>query len=353
MLQALIARAPLIILLFSFVSLLTWLNWPEAETALNKKRGDRAVKVVAEQARVKPFIDKLFALGTAQANEAVNLYSQSAGRVQDILFDDGQAVKKGQELIRLVRDEEKAEIAELKAKLAEAKAQLARLTDLTKKNSAAQSALDAQRAEAQAIAAQLKQAQAKYEKFTVKAPFDGVLGLRNISVGAFVSTSTTITTLDDTRSIKVDFTVPEKELNRLAIEQQIEVKNAAHPDTTFTGIVTSIDSRIDPTTRAINIRAKIDNEKGLLKPGMLLDISLVRSNDQAMFVDEKAVFPKADKQFVYLVIDDKAVLTQVEIGRRRPGIVEITAGVEQGQNIVVEGAIKLRNGAAVTMVTEG
>lgn len=345
-----VARLPFIVLILLFSALLAYLNWPEAKAEGKGKSKSRAVKVAVTSVNNVEFRDLIEALGTAKANEAVTIYSEFDARIKSIHFSDGDKVKQGQLLLRLHSEEEQAEVKELEAKLSEAKTQFKRLADLQKTKSTSQSMVDEQAAQVAAVKAQLERAKAKLAKFDITAPFDGILGLRQISVGALLSGNDAITTLDDTGLIKVDFTVPEKDLTKVKIGQKIEATNIAYQDT-FVGKVVSIDPRLDAITRAVSVRAVIDNPELKLNPGMLLSILLERSVDNTIILPETVLIPRANKQFVF-VVDGQGVAKEqeVEIGRRRPGLVEVLSGLEVGQQVVTEGTMKVRDGATVELV---
>ena len=198
-----------------------------------------------------------------------------------------------------------------------------------------------------ANAARVDAARAKLEDTQIRAPFSGRVGLRRVSVGSLINPGAVITTLDDLGAMKVDFAVPENSLGLLRAGLQIVAQTSAWPDKRFAGEVASIDSRVDPTTRSVMVRAIVPNPETLLKPGMFLTIELTRDQREALVIPEEALVPEQDKQYVYLVQDGKAVRREVRIGQRRPGSVEIVAGLVAGERVVVEGTVKVRDGGPV------
>jgi membrane fusion protein, multidrug efflux system len=168
-----------------------------------------------------------------------------------------------------------------------------------------------------------------------------------------VSPGTVITTLDDSSVIKLDFSVPEVFLATLQEGLEISARTSAYPETEFKGKVSSIDSRLDPVSRAIVVRARIDNKDGRLKPGMFMTVKLIRSDVPALMLPEEALVPEGERKFVFAVRDGKAVRIEVQTGRRRPGEVEITSGLEDGDVIVTEGTQKIRDGAPVKAMQAG
>ncbi len=184
----------------------------------------------------------------------------------------------------------------------------------------------------------------------IRAPFAGRVGLRNVSVGSYVSPGTVITTLDDTSVIKLDFSVPEVFLSTLQEGLQVSARTAAYPDVEFHGKVSSIDSRLDPISRSIVVRAHIDNKDGRLRPGMFMTVKLIRADAPTLMLPEEALVPEGSRKFAFVVRDGKAARTEIQTGRRRPGEVEIVSGLQEGDLVVTEGTQKIRDGVAVQVV---
>lgn len=184
---------------------------------------------------------------------------------------------------------------------------------------------------------------------TITAPFSGILGKRQISIGAYVNNSTIITSLDDISIIKVDFKVPEKYLAQLNVGMKVMTQNDAYPEKTFTGKVTHVSARIDAITRSVEVTASFANKSGLLRPGMLLNTALQLSSNQAMMVPEKAVIPQQDKHYVFQIEDGIATKVEVNVAGRHNGWVAIDEGISNGQLIVTEGIIKIRSGSKVSV----
>ena len=180
----------------------------------------------------------------------------------------------------------------------------------------------------------------------IRAPFSGRVGLRRVSVGTLISPGDVITTLDDTSVIKLDFSVPENFLSTLREGLAVRATAPAFPGRTFTGKVASIDSRVDMNTRAVTVRALLANEDGALKPGMFLNVALANDERESLFIPEQALTPEAERQFVFVVADGKAQRREVRIGARRPGSVEVLAGLTAGEQVIVEGTQKVRDGVA-------
>ena len=355
--KSLTSRIPLLLLFSFLLTLVIYLQWPEQVKV--KKNHQRVIAVKTTVVEKAEFKDVIQALGTSRANEQVTITTKYSNIVEVISFDDGQKVKKGDVLVRLNNQEAKAKVKELQANLAESMAQLSRFQDLLSKKATSKSLVDEQDAKAKAITAQLSSAQAKLDDLTIKAPFDGVLGFREISAGAFINVGDVITSLDDLSIIKVDFFVPERFLTAVKINQKITASNTAYGNQAFIGKIASVDSRIDPITRTLQVRAEIDNNMGKLRPGMLFNIMIERQVDIILQLPESAIIPIEEKHFIFVVnttteqkATNKKVAKRIEItiGRRHPGIVEVLSGVAEGTEVVIEGALKLRNGSVVSVL---
>ncbi|WP_404341108.1 efflux RND transporter periplasmic adaptor subunit [Pseudoalteromonas mariniglutinosa] len=289
------------------------------------------------------------AIGSARANQAIYIRSAQSDYVTDIYFDDGDLITKGQKLVQLQAQQEQFAVKELSINLREEKRQLDRLTELSRSQATAKSLLEEQLSRVDATEAQLQSAKTKLAEMTITAPFSGLLGKREISVGAYVSNNTNITTLDDISIIKVDFKVPEKYLAQLQLDMTVMTQNDAYPGHTFTGKVTHISSRIDAITRSVEVTASFTNNNRLLRPGMLLNTALQLSSSQALMVPEKAIIPQQEKHFVFKIEDGIANKVEVNITGRHNGWVAIDEGLSEGQQVVTEGLIKIRSGSKVSI----
>lgn len=346
--------SPLLISTVAMIAFLVYLNLPEAEQQGKGSRpgGGGATGVVAFTVVETDFPVTVEALGTARANEAVSLTAQQSDVIQEIYFDDGDVVEKGQLLLLMNNREEIARVNELKINIQEAQRQLKRITNLAKSSVASEQLLDEQQARVKALKAQSEVAKSRLAELELRAPFAGKLGIRQVSIGAYVGPSNIITTLDDLSKVKVDFNISENHLPSLARGQQVAAKSIAYLDETFNGIISSIDSRVDPITRSIQVRAIIDNPELKLRPGMLLQINLQKKVLRSLVVPEKALIPHEDKQFVFVIESDKAIQKEVKSGLRRPGLVQIISGLNEGDQVVTEGALKLRDGSAVSILEQ-
>jgi membrane fusion protein (multidrug efflux system) len=223
--------------------------------------------------------------------------------------------------------------------------------ELYKTKTVSGSELDQRAAERDADRAALRAAKGALSDTVIQAPFDGRVGLRRASIGSLATPDLVITTLDDTDTIKLDFDVPETALGLLEAGLAIEAQSAAWPDEVFEGRVSVVDTRVDPISRTITVRARIPNADGRLRPGMFLAVTLLRRDVQALMIPEQAIVPEQSKQFVLVVGDDLLVeKREVRTGRRRPGQVEVLSGLAAGEQVIAEGTQKARPGERTRIV---
>jgi membrane fusion protein, multidrug efflux system len=303
--------------------------------------------VTVGRARSDSIFDVVEALGTASANESVTLTAKVTDTVRRVNFEDGQYVEAGAVLIELTNQEEEALLAEARANLDDAESQLRRLTDLSGRGLTSASELDVARSRAGATQARLNSIVARLRDRLIQAPFSGLLGFRQVSPGTLLSPNTAITSIDDISVIKLDFTIPETFLGTMSPGARIVAKSVSFPGRDFEGTVRTVGSRVDPVTRAVTIRAHIDNKDRALRPGMLLTVEVVTAERTALVVPEGSVFQVQNRAYVYQVDGDTVHQQQIEVGGRRFGVVEVLSGLQEGDLIVTEGIVKLREGARV------
>jgi membrane fusion protein (multidrug efflux system) len=307
--------------------------------------------VYVAQATVKSFPLAVEALGNASANEAIEIRPEISAMLTSVNFEEGQYVQAGDRLVELENVEPLAELASARARLVDSESQYRRSEELFKTNAVAESQLQQLDAQREADRAAVAAAMARVEDTVIKAPFSGWLGLRRVSVGSLVNPSTMITTLDDTSFIKLDFDIPEVYLSHVRAGLGVTARSAAWPDLQFAGTVTAVDSRVDPVSRTVMIRSRVPNEEGRLRAGMFLTVTLMKEDINALLVPEQALVPDRSTQSVMVVGPDSIVEQRiVQTGRRRPGEVEILAGLEAGERVIVEGTQKARNGQPVRVL---
>jgi membrane fusion protein (multidrug efflux system) len=322
-----------------------------AGTALARTASRPPVPVITAVAAQETFTEALEALGTAKANEAVVITPTVEERVVGVYFDDGDHVRKGQVLVKLDGSEAQFLLAEARAALSEQQKQFERAKRLAKTNATSRSQLDEEQGLLEIAAARVDHLEAQLQDYTIRAPFAGILGIRQISTGAVIDPDTVITTLDDTTTIKLDFTVPEVYLGVLKTEMKVAAHSPAYPDTDFNGTVTAIDSRVNPQTRTAMIRAMIPNPQGLLKPGMLLNVDLIKDRSRSLIIPEEAVILEKDKKYALVVTAENRVdKREIVTGRRSPGKVEVLSGLQEGHQVIVQGITRVRPGSMVDVV---
>ena len=318
-------------------------------------RADRAwlrqpISVIVAEVRSERLADRAEALGTLKANESVLLTANVTETVSAVYFEDGQRVEQGQLLVEMTNAEEHALLDEARIRVGEAQRQYKRVKSLVAQGSASESLLDERKRDLDTTRALLVAIESRLADRLIKAPFAGVLGLRNISPGALVEPGDLIATLDDDRIMKLDFAVPSLFLTSLKPGLGISAKARAYANRSFEGQVSAIDSRVDPVTRAIQVRALIPNPDRTLKPGVLMQVELLRNPREALLVPESALLQQGSEHFVMLLAAaDKVERRQVQIGARRPGEVEIRAGLAAGDKVITHGNDKVRPGQQVTV----
>ncbi len=291
------------------------------------------------------------AVGTLRANEAVTLRPEIAGRVSAIEFEEGQPVTAGQLLVSLDDSVHAAEVREKEADRALAQIEFARAEQLVSARAAPAEAKDRALAELQAAEAAVDLARARLAKTELRAPFSGVIGLRRVSVGDFVSAGQELASLVEIDPLKVDFRVGEIHLAELSLGQDIEVQVDAFPGEHFAGRVYAIEPLVDVNGRAILVRARLPNQEARLRPGLFSRVELiVDTAAAALLVPEDAIVPRGDQHFVYRLVEGHALLTEVVLGKRQPERVEIVQGLAADDVVVTAGQLKLRDGVAVTPV---
>lgn len=302
------------------------------------------------------------AVGTVRAFESVTVTVKGTGIVQEISFQEGQKVRAGDVLLRLDSDERRADIEQARAETRRAAAQrdelrvrLERAMTLRRSGAGTEAQVEDLSAQVKtlesAIAsaeARRKAAEARLEDLFVRAPFDGRLGMRAVSLGAYVAPGTRITTLDDLSRVRLDFAVPENLLAQLRPGQPVRAVSAAFAQRTFDGKVSMIDPRVDPVTRSVRLTAEFPNPDEALKPGMFLSVVLeVTVKEDAVVVPEEAIVGEGLRHLLYVVKDNTIERRVVRIGQRQGGRIEIADGVKPGETIVVRGVQRVRPGLAV------
>jgi membrane fusion protein (multidrug efflux system) len=310
--------------------------------------------VEAARVRVGPVAEEISAVGSLQGNESVIVRAEIAGRIVGIDFTEGRAVKASEVLVRLDDAELAAQVAQTEAALDLARANLDRAKPVREENLISPQAFDELSAKFKESEANLSAARERLNKATIRAPFGGRLGLRQVSPGDYVQPGQALVNLEDVSAVKVDFRVPEARVGRVSVGQTVAVRVDAIPNRTFSGTIAAIDPRLDEATRTALVRARVPNPRGELLPGMFARVAVViGERPNAILVPEQAVVPIGNDAFVYRVVDGKAAMAKVVIGQRGAGEAEILSGLNPDDLVVIGGQMKLRDGAAVNVINPG
>lgn len=307
-----------------------------------------AAPVEVAVARSGTAAQELSAIGTLRANESVTVRAEIDGRIDSIRFTEGRPVRRGEVLLSLDGAEQQAVVAEAQATLALAQANFERARDLVEKKFVSRQAYEDAHARLQEAKARLDLQQVRLAKHSIRAPFDGVMGLRKSSPGDYVKAGDDIVALVDMDSLKLEFQVPETALTQLHDGQTVSIAVDAFPGESFSGRVTAIEPGLDEATRSVRLQARVANPGHRLRPGMFARVGLtVARRENAVLVPEQAIWPVGGERFVFIVVDGRAVRTQVRLGQRQGGEVEILQGVRAGDTVVTAGQARIRDGTPV------
>ena len=310
----------------------------------------QGIVVEAAKVSVVNLPQALTAVGSLRSDETVILRPEIAGRVSQILFREGEQVAKGQTLVKLDDSVQQADLDRAKANLTLSKTKHERSIDLRNKGFISSQALDEAENNLKVAQADSELMTARISKATIRAPFSGVIGLRQVSVGDYVKEGQDMVNLEAIDPLKVDFRVPEINMSQVKDGQTLQLTLDALPDKTYDGRVFAINPLIDANGRSVVIRAHVPNREGKLRPGMFARVRLFTSGSKdTLVVPEESLFPLGDDKYVYKVVDGKAMRQKIEIGQRREGRVEVVNGLTPEDVVVTAGVIKLREGAAVTI----
>jgi len=288
------------------------------------------------------------AVGSLRSDESVTLRPEVAGRITAILFQEGQRVTKGATLVQLDAAINLADVQQVRANLALAKSKYERAIDLAGRNFISSQARDEAKNNFEVAQAALALAEAKLAKTELTAPFSGIIGLRVVSVGDYVKEGADLVNLEAIDPIKVDFRVPETFMRDVQVGQAVVVALDALPGKTYDGRIIALNPLVDAGGRALVIRAQVRNQDAALRPGMFARVTLItRAEKESLVLPEEALVPQGTEQFVFRVVEGKAVRAAVKTGQRRDSKVEILSGVDKGDMVVIAGQIRLRDGVSV------
>ncbi len=310
--------------------------------------GPPPVTIEAAKVVTTPMPQTIIAVGSLRSDESITLRPESAGRISDITFQEGQRVVKGVPLVKLDPAIPQAELAQAKANLVLAKSKFDRAVDLAQRSFISGQAKDEAENNFKVAEASVQLAQAKLAKTDIRAPFSGIIGLRSVSVGDYVKEGADIVNLEAIDPLKVDFRVPETYLRQIQVGQALQITLDALPGKTYDGKVVAVNPLIDTAGRSVVIRAQVGNQDTTLRPGMFARVRLITKDQaDAMVVPEQALVPQGNEQYVFKVVDGKVARVKVETGQRRDSKVEVLSGLVAGDMVVTAGQLKIRDGSAV------
>jgi membrane fusion protein, multidrug efflux system len=307
----------------------------------------QALIVEALAPEMREFVHSVAAVGTTRPRQSVDLRPEAEGRVVEIAFVAGQTVEAGQVLLRLDDDSERASLKAAEATLRELEATRSRQSRLLDEGRAAIAVFEAAEAAALRAEAERDLARAELDDRTLRAPFAGVVGLTDLSVGSLVDRDTDVATLDDLSLVEVDFQVPERYMSYLAPELVVSLTGPAFPDAIFPGTIFAIGTRVDAATRSIAVRAAVTNPDRRLAAGMFMQVTLVLDRRVAPAVPETAISANGERSFVQLARDGVARRVEVVAGQSQDGFVEIVEGIGPGDAVIVTGLTRVREGMPV------
>jgi len=315
------------------------------------------VVVEAEPVRVTEILDAVTAVGTLRSAESVVLKSEIPGRIARIMFADGSQVSKGDALIVFDASVQQALVNQARAERDLAAAKLKRTEELFQKKFLSAAALDDAKATEEIAAAKLALAQANLDKMTIRAPFAGQIGIRQVSVGDYLKEGVDLVNLEDLSSMKADFRVPEQISGRLAVGQTVQLQSDAFAGASFPAKVVAIDPAVDAAGRSLLLRAELRDVSRRLKPGMFVRVRLVlESRSNAVVIPEEALVTAQNRLTVFKVVEGKAVATPIVTGLRsqldQRAVVEVVKGLAADDVVVTAGQIKIRGNNVLVKVAE-
>jgi len=309
------------------------------------------IEVDTIKASKSPLTDHINAIGTLKALESVQITAKVTDTISSIHFTDGMRVKKGDILVEMTSEQERAELEEAKASADESKRQLKRLKPLLKTGAVSKSLYDEKRRILKTSEARFNAVKSQLGDRTIFAPFDGVVGLKNISLGMLVRPGDIITTLNDDTKMKLDFSIPSLYLSTIKTGLNLSSSSEAFPNKVFTGTIIAVNNEIDPITRSISVRAIIDNPDFVLKQGLLMSVNVTANERINIRIPEESIVSEGRDDFIYKVENQENSLiakkTKIKVGATYPGFIEVLEGIKEGETIVTRGGFKLYDNAPV------
>jgi membrane fusion protein (multidrug efflux system) len=309
--------------------------------------------VSSAEAQLEEWRPAILAVGSLTAVNGIEVTTEVAGIVRDIRFESGERVEQGEVLVELESSVDQAALEGLIADRELARVEFERASNLLPRRAVSQSQFDEAKARYEGAQARVAEQQARLEKKTIRAPFSGLLGIRQADIGEYLSPGDTVVTLQALDPIYVDYYITARQFSRISPGQKVEVQVDAYPDQIFTGEITAVDSGVDEGTRSVLVRATLDNADRSLRPGMFAEVRTLNPETRTVVtVPRTAISYNTYGDFVFVLneAEDGRIVAQrqqVETGAVREGTVEVTSGLEAGQQVVRAGLVKLRDGQPV------
>lgn len=296
---------------------------------------------------------RVSALGTLQADQAITVRPEITGIVTSIDFTDGERIEKDDVIITLDDRDLKARLMQAEARLTLTRANYQRAERLLKQGSGTARARDEALNDFKSAEAEVAATETALDKATIKAPFGGIIGLRQVSLGQFLTAGDPIATLADVDNLRIDFQVSEVFLTEVGKGQPVNVIFDALPEQVYEGVISAVDPVVSVDGRALSVRAVLQNVDGKLRPGLFGRVEIVTDTRRSIMLPEASIVttPTGEKA-VFRVVDGQAKMSPVTIGTRIPGEVEILSGVEDGDTVIVSGQLKVQNGAPVEIAND-
>ena len=345
-----------VVLLFTLLILggLFGFKFYQIRQAMSQIKPPPPAVVAAATVKLESWSSSLSAVGTLTPVSGVEVSGEVAGKIKMLHFDSGQVVKQDQLLLELDSDTDQAELKGLQAELQLAEVQLLRSGKMIEKKFVSQSDYDQRKATLEQVQAAVDAKRTRIAKKLIRAPFDGELGIRKVSLGWYLKEGDAIVALQQLDPINLDFALPERHIRQIVKEQTVTATVQGYPDEVFSGRIVAIDPAVESNTRALNVRAKLDNHDKRLRPGMFVQVNIDSGQPlPVLTLPDTAITYNPYGNSVFLIQQGEAGLTvqsrQIVTGQSREGRVEIISGLQAGDRVVSAGQVKLRNGMPVSI----
>ena len=347
-----LGKQVLLVSLFAGLAYGGYVAWQEygPQPEVSAPRESTPATVALATATMQRLAQTVAAVGTTRARQSVEIVPEDDGRVVELLISPGQSVNRGDTLVRLDDNIDRADLAEARARVTERDQARDRVEQLIGSAAVSQATLEDTTARLAEARAQRDRAEQRFANRTITAPFSGIVGLYEIDPGAWIGEGQRITSLDDLSDVEVEFALPETLFSNVRIGQHVSARSAAFPGQSFDGQIAAIDSRIDPVSRSFRTRAIIPNPDSVLPAGMFMSLTLTLKETDVVVVPEEAVVFQAAETYVFVVLEGEANRIRIQTGQRQNGMIEVTQGLENGADIIVRGLQRVKDGRAIRVL---